>query len=237
VSKLVLKFDSQVLKEVALGASAVTIGRAPDNDIHIDNLAVSNHHARVYTDEGRLVLEDLDSLNGTFLNQTRVKREWLNAGDNISIGKHVIVVDKNHDVAIFGTERKIVAPKVDETVILDSRKHSDLLGGARKEQTDASRSRVPRLVVLRGKTDQTEYSLSSKLIVIGKSSMATVRLRGWFAPQVVAQIAKRQDGYYLVRMGRKVPKVNGEPINPSARLNDGDSIEIGKLQLKFSYAD
>ena len=235
--KLVLKFDSSVLKEVPLGASAVTIGRAPDNDIHIDNLAVSNHHARIYTEEGRLVLEDLDSLNGTFLNHTRVKREWLNSGDNIAIGKHVILVDQNHDVAIFGTERKVVAPKVDETVILDSKKHADSLGTAGKDQMDAARSRVPKLTVVKGKTDQMQYSLSSKLIVIGKSSMATVRLRGWFAPQVAAQIAKRQDGYYLVRMGRKIPKVNGEPINPSARLKDGDSIEIGNLQLKFSYAE
>ena len=45
--KLILKFEAAVLKEVVVGARPVTIGRAPDNDIQIDNLAVSSHHARV----------------------------------------------------------------------------------------------------------------------------------------------------------------------------------------------
>jgi pSer/pThr/pTyr-binding forkhead associated (FHA) protein len=234
--KLVLKFDNQVLKEVPLGAAPVTIGRAPDNDLQIDNLAVSNHHARVYTEEGRLVVEDLDSLNGTFLNQTRVKREWLNSGDTILVGKHVIFVDRNHDVAIFDTGRKIVAPKVDETVILNT-KRSERPGSSGSERVETARARVPSLVVVKGKTEQREYLLSSKLVVIGKSPMATVRLRGWFAPQVAAQISQRQDGYYLVRMGRRIPRVNGTPVNPSVRLKEGDSIEIGGLQLEFTYRD
>ncbi|HEY7680308.1 MAG TPA: FHA domain-containing protein, partial [Terriglobia bacterium] len=63
--KLVLKFEAAVLKEVPIGAQPVSIGRAPDNDIQIDNLAVSSHHAKVYSEEGRLVVEDLNSLNGT----------------------------------------------------------------------------------------------------------------------------------------------------------------------------
>src|SRR2546422_11124296 len=68
MGRLLLKFDDAVLREVSLGSRAVTIGRAPDNDIPIDNLAVSNYHARIYTEAGRLVIEDLNSLNGTFVN-------------------------------------------------------------------------------------------------------------------------------------------------------------------------
>ncbi len=48
MGRLVLKFDAAVLKEVPLGFEPVTIGRAPDNDIQIDNLAVSDHHARIF---------------------------------------------------------------------------------------------------------------------------------------------------------------------------------------------
>ena len=66
MSRLVLKFESAALKEVPLGTRPVTIGRAPDNDIPIDNLAVSNYHARVYVEAGSLVVEDLNSLNGSF---------------------------------------------------------------------------------------------------------------------------------------------------------------------------
>ena len=69
MSRLLLKFESATLKEVPLGTRPVTIGRAPDNDIQIDNLAVSNYHARVYVEAGSLVVEDLNSLNGSFLNE------------------------------------------------------------------------------------------------------------------------------------------------------------------------
>lgn len=99
-----------------------------------------------------------------------------------------------------------------------------------------TRVRVPTLSVLSGKTDQKEYLLSSKLTVIGKSEMATVRLRGWFAPQVAAQISKHDDGYYLGRADR-VPKVNGLPIAGPTRLSDGDLIEIGGVRLSFLYRD
>ncbi len=74
MARLVLKFDSAVLREVPVGSRAVTISRAPDNDISIDNLAISNYHARVYTEAGRLVVEDLESLNSTFVNDLRIER-------------------------------------------------------------------------------------------------------------------------------------------------------------------
>jgi len=89
------------LKEVPLGNQPVTIGRSPDNDIPIDNLAVSNYHARVYVEAGSLVVEDLNSLNGSFLNDIRVERAMLKDGDAILIGKHHIFVDQTHDVALI----------------------------------------------------------------------------------------------------------------------------------------
>jgi hypothetical protein len=66
--------------------------------------------------------------------------------------------------------------------------------------------------------------------------MATVRLRGWFAPQVAAQINKREDGYYLGRADH-VPKINGRPIDGPTRLNDGDLIEVGRVRMTFLCRD
>src|SRR6202163_3550511 len=100
MSRLVLQFEGAVLKVIPLGTPPVTIGRAPDNNIPIDNLAVSNYHARVYVEAGSLVVEDLNSLNGSFLNDTRVERAMLKDGDNILIGKHEIFVDQAHDAAL-----------------------------------------------------------------------------------------------------------------------------------------
>src|SRR5579864_8576560 len=121
MSRLVLKFEGSSLKEVPLGTRPVTIGRAPDNDIPIDNLAVSNYHARVYVEAGSMVVEDLNSLNGCFLNDIRVERAMLKDGDAILIGKHHIVVDQAHDATLPGDAwRKAPAPRVDETMVLDT---------------------------------------------------------------------------------------------------------------------
>jgi hypothetical protein len=90
--------------------------------------------------------------------------------------------------------------------------------------------------VLRGRTDEKEYRLSGKLTVIGRSDMATVRLRGWFTPNLAAQINRHEDGYYLGR-GDLVPKVNGVEIGALTKLNDGDVIEVGRVRLNFLYRE
>ena len=92
MAKLVLKFENAILKEVSVGQSEVSIGRSPENSIVIDNPAVSNHHARVFYEEGRLMLQDFGSLNGTFVNGQRVKMAQLKSTDSIAIGKHTLYV-------------------------------------------------------------------------------------------------------------------------------------------------
>ena len=235
--KLVLKFEGAALRDVYIGKRPVTIGRAPDNDMPIDNPAVSGHHARVYPEAEGLVIEDLDSLNGTFVNDQRVKRITLRDGDAIAIGKHHIIVDETHDAAFpEGSGEKIPTPRVAETMVLDTKQRRELLQQviALGERPQVASSRVPvaSLAVLTGKTDQKEYLLSSKLTVIGKSELATVRLLGWFAPQVAAQINRHEDGYYVGR-GSRVPRLNGKPISRPARLNHGDVIEVSGVRLRF----
>jgi hypothetical protein len=241
MSRLVLKFEGASLKEVPLGTHPVTIGRAPDNDIPIDNLAVSNYHARVYVEAGSLVVEDLHSLNGSFLNDIRVERAMLKDGDTILIGKHEILVDQTHDVALIEDEmRKAPAPRVNETMILDTEERRKLLemaaAAGERSQLSPERLLVPTLTVLHGRTDQKEYRIAGKLTVIGSSKMATVRLRGWFTPEVAAQINKHEDGYYLGR-GDRVPKINGVSIHGLTKLNDGDVIEVGRVRLNFLFRE
>ena len=77
---------------------------------------------------GRLVVEDLDSLSGTFVNDLRVERATLHDADSIWIGKHHIKVDSIGDAAIpWDAARKSVAPKIDETMVLDTKARRDML--------------------------------------------------------------------------------------------------------------
>ncbi|MGB7848968.1 MAG: FHA domain-containing protein [Candidatus Acidiferrum sp.] len=241
MAKLSLMFEKKLMKEVAIGNRPVTIGRSPDNDIPVDNPAVSNHHARVYYEGGKLVVEDLDSLNGTFVNDLRVERAMLHDGDSIWVGKHHIKVDATADSALpWDTGRKAVAPKIDETMVLDTKARRDMLQQAaamgERSQFSPGRLKMPTLVVLHGRVDHKEYVLTNKLTVIGRSPMATVHLRGWFKPQVAAQINQRDDGYYL-GTGAKIPSVNGSPIQGPMRLNDGDLIEVCGIRMNFIFRE
>src|SRR5258708_3103198 len=100
----------------------------------------------------------------------------------------------------------------------------------------AGRLKMATVVVLTGNADQKEYVITAKLAVIGKSKMATVRLKGWFKPEVAAQINQRDDGYY-VGPGDKTPLVNDNPIQGPVRLNHGDVIEICGLRLNFLFRE
>jgi len=241
MSRLVLKYENATLKEIPLGTRPITIGRSPDNDIPIDNLAVSNYHARVYVEAGSLVVEDLNSLNGSFLNDIRIERAMLKDGDAILIGKHHILVDQMHDAVASPEEiRKAPAPRVNETMVLDTQQRREMFEQAaaagERSQLAPNRLRVPTLTVIEGRTDKKEYRLAGKLTVIGRSNMATVRLRGWFTPSIAAQINKHDDGYYLGR-GDLVPKINGVEIGTLTKLNDGDLIEVGRVRLNFLFRD
>ncbi len=83
MTKIILKFKDKVLKEIPVEKELITIGRKPDNDIEIDNLAVSGHHARIFKMEDWFLVEDLNSLNGTFVNGKMVQESPLKNGDEI----------------------------------------------------------------------------------------------------------------------------------------------------------
>ena len=102
MAKLTLKYEASVIKEIPLRKPQLSVGRAPDNDVVIDNLAVSGHHAKLLVEEGRFLVEDLSSMNGTFLNNQRIRRSPLKDGDEILIGKHCLVFqDEGHSMPIF----------------------------------------------------------------------------------------------------------------------------------------
>jgi len=125
-------------------------------------------------------------------------------------------------------------------MVLDTKERRQMLQQAaamgESMQFAGSRMKVPTLIVLSGNTDQKEYVLTNKLTVIGKSAMATVKLKGWFKPQMAAQINQRDDGFYL-GPGDKVPTVNGNPVSGPVRLNDGDLVEVSGVRLNFIFRE
>ena len=72
------------ISEWPVNGGGLTIGRAPTNDIQINNPGVSAHHARLVANNEQFILEDLDSRNGTYVNLDRITRKVLQNGDTIN---------------------------------------------------------------------------------------------------------------------------------------------------------
>jgi pSer/pThr/pTyr-binding forkhead associated (FHA) protein len=72
---------------IDLDVDVLTIGRSPHSDLFLDDVTVSRHHARVLRDEGGFWVEDLNSLNGTYVNRKRIEQQRLFDGDELQIGK------------------------------------------------------------------------------------------------------------------------------------------------------
>lgn len=72
---------------IGLASEAVTIGRTPESDLFLDDVTVSRRHARIVVDSGAYFVEDLESLNGTYVNHKRIEHHQLFDGDELQIGK------------------------------------------------------------------------------------------------------------------------------------------------------
>ena len=101
MAMVIQTIDGVVTNKFEIGDTALTFGRTLDNLIQIDDLAVSNEHARVIGEAGAdgqkvYFLEDLGSTNGSFINENKVKKQQLHHKDNLRIGWNIFTfIDEN----------------------------------------------------------------------------------------------------------------------------------------------
>ncbi len=234
MAKVLLKFNEKVLKEITLEAPQLTLGRKPDNDEVIDNPAVSGHHARIVKEGNAFFIEDLNSTNGTFLNDSKVQKEKLKNGDRIAIGKHLLVFEE--EVAPPPPPAKDEG--ADKTMILDTAKQKELmkaLGTVKTSAVAAKAERTGFLTVVTGDTDRKEYELTGRLTVIGKEDTAGIKLTSWLAPKNAALISRRGPAYAVsMPEGAKKITVNGEAVQGQKELQDGDIIIVAGVHFQFT---
>jgi predicted component of type VI protein secretion system len=246
--KLILKFDDRELSECAVGTHAVTVGRLPDNDVVIDNPAVSGRHARVYREGNHYVLEDLKSTNGTFVNDKPIARHTLLEGDVVLVGKHTLVFTQKGGEQAEAPKSEPFVPEIGGTMMLDTQKQKHLLSGldhgrpsqmydavVPKTAIPTAQGRIGTLKVVSGSTGQSEYVLAAVTTMIGKAETAQIRLKGWFKPKVAAAIARKGEGFTITPMGGKL-SVNGQRVNSRRDLVSGDLIEVSGLTLEFTLS-
>ena len=229
---LTLKFQDNVIQDFTLQKEIpITIGRQNDNNIVIENLAVSGHHAKIDSAGDGFVLTDLQSKNGCFVNERLVTSHWLKHGDIISIGKHTLIFEyRQGEVRPAGT-----SGDMDKTMVMDTSKYRDMMS---KSDSNTLSPRMKKnatsgfLSYLSGGDGEVE--LAKKLIKIGKDPSCDIVASGLGVGRTAATISKRPNGFYLSFVGgmSKI-KVNSKVVKESVALKEFDIIELGSVKMQF----
>ena len=173
MAKLVLSMNGVVQGEYELNQERLTIGRKPDNDIPIDNLAVSGKHALVITILDDSFLEDLGSTNGSYVNGKLVKKHALKDGDVIAIGKHELKYVNEHATADDDDFEKtmIIKPGSASAAVAAAQaaeKAVESAAPAAAAPPAGGGMPLGRLTVLNGPIAGKELELTKALITLGK---------------------------------------------------------------------
>jgi pSer/pThr/pTyr-binding forkhead associated (FHA) protein len=205
---MIVSIDGVVIKEVQLTKDRTTLGRRPYNDIVIDNLAVSGEHAVMQMSGAQVFLEDLNSTNGTYVNGKAIKKQQLQNGDTVEIGKYKIKYV--HDGAADSFEKTMVI-------------NSGAVVGAAEAAAPVGNAAIR---VMSGAAAGREVPLVKVVTTIGKPGVA------------VAAITRRPHGYVVALVeGAIKPTVNGSAIGTDAvNLRNGDLIELAGTQMQFVQA-
>jgi pSer/pThr/pTyr-binding forkhead associated (FHA) protein len=242
MARLILTLEGQSLAEYNMSKERYTVGRLPDNDVRIDNAAVSGHHALIINILNDSFLEDLNSTNGTYVNGKLIKKHALQHGDVITVGHHQL---RFVDSQVEGDGSDEFA----KTLVIQGSNEStdDRLpvmavrpavgsgtGNGKGSNTPhpptipvtISVHRNAKVQVLSGPFAGREMELTKVLTTLGRPGVQ------------VAAITRRADAHYLVHVESgtpgSFPLVNGNPIGAQAqRLRDNDVITLAGVKMGF----
>ena len=236
MARLILSLDGQVLAEYNMNKERYTIGRLPDNDVRIDNPAVSGHHSLIINILNDSFLEDLNSTNGTYANGKLIKKHALQHGDVITIGHHQL---RFVDIQTADSEQD----EFEKTMVITP--GSAMADAAAKRAVAAAPTAPPaptaapttatptavalqkaKLQVLSGAFAGRELELNKALTTLGRPGVQ------------VAAISRRADGFFIIHVDSgsagDYPLVNGTAIGQQARkLNNNDVIQLAGVKMGF----
>jgi pSer/pThr/pTyr-binding forkhead associated (FHA) protein len=261
MARLILSLDGQVMAEYNMNKERYTVGRLPDNDIRIDNPAVSGHHSLVINILNDSFLEDLNSTNGTYVNGKLIKKHALQHGDVVTVGHHQLrfVDTQSSDTEPDEFEKTMVITPGSAVAAIAAKKAASAIASPpppapapkAAAPTPAATGAPPmtRPMPPPGSTSATgEHSAvalpKAKLQVLsgafaGRELELNKALTTLGRPGVqVAAITRRADGYFIVHVDSgkpgDYPSVNGTAIGEQAKkLADNDVILLAGVKMGF----
>jgi predicted component of type VI protein secretion system len=242
--KLILMFKDKTLNAYPLTqGGTLTIGRHGDNDIIIENLTVSGHHARLDHRDGVITLTDLNSKNGTRRNGEIITQGPIADRDLITIGKHTLQADWADAIAVVPRPQfRAESPgtlNATRTMVLRS---PPAFYEAQEPPAPDTTSPPPglaaivdHLTFLEG--GQGTFALCKHQVTIGKNSEADIIIGGTWGLLLgspAAVITKQSGDYFLRYVGGLIrPKRNGISVKGTVKLNHDDIVDIGPVKLQI----
>ncbi|MCH8332650.1 FHA domain-containing protein [Candidatus Sumerlaeota bacterium] len=217
--EIIVKLGDTVVNNYFMEKDVVSIGRAPDNEIAIENLAISRRHAVIRRIDGRYVIEDDNSANGTYVNGVRITKTEIVDADVIAVGKHKLY--------FHILQKPRAAPPADAAAY------------AQATMVVSSIPTVtPTLRVLEGKQNGEVFQLTKVETRIGRASDNDIRLNDWFVSKRHAKIIRKGMVYVIQDLASwRHTLVNGENVEERV-LQPGDQIQFGpKIKVVFEIKE
>jgi pSer/pThr/pTyr-binding forkhead associated (FHA) protein len=251
-------FKGTVVQSVPFDRESLLIGRSRDNDLVIDNLSVSRHHARLSLRDGQVVLEDQGSENGCLVNGRRVGRATITDEDEVFIGKHQILLrapesessldeealaphltarsatpwDDAHTYCLLDDGTKPVAAEVQVEPAAEPL--AEPVRPASAPARPSMRSELyAGLILQRAGRLERVVAVEGPSFVLGRAPECDLMLDGPGASRRHARIVREGERFFLEDLG----SANGTLLNGArverCALEVGDELRIDEFQLTF----
>ena len=222
MAKIIIKFNEVVIDQIVLKQGDTGIGRRPGSDILLDNLAVSGNHASIFTIGEDSFVQDLNSTNGTFINNKRITKHHLSSSDVVTIG--------NHSLTYYNEKATKGSADLAKTVIINPHRQEEMLVEAGKVAASAKQppanepARVGSLFILSGANNGKRIDLTSGITNLGRTGKRA------------GIISRSGSGRYVLLPGdnNESPRLNGTKVSGSGEeLKNGDVIEAAGSRMQF----
>lgn len=225
MAKLILSENMRFLDEFPLDRDCITIGRRSDNDIQIDDRAVSGYHCQILTVLNDSFLEDLQSTNGTYVNSKRITKHALRNGDIIILGTHQLQYE-NDLASGEDDERYDKTMVIRPTLAAQSPQAANPADATDATEAPAAAPKRGHLKILNGTNKDKLFPLTRAMTTLGKPG------------QQVAAITRRGAKYVIIGVEadaeNRYPTVNDNPVSSrSIALNEGDVIQLNGIRMVF----
>ncbi len=210
---LIIKEGDKIIQTLQMNKDEFSIGADSSNDIVLDNLLVASQHAKIVKEGDNWIFRDLNSDEGSYLNDMKIMEHILEDGDEIQISNFMIIYDEGF-VNDEETETKIVYDEL-------------------SDEEQKSEISNPKLLADGPNGEKIEYLINKASVIVGRSLKADIVIEDTTISRMHAKISLQNGKFYI----RDLESRNGTFVNKKkisiAEIKDGDIITFGTYSTKF----